>query len=307
MKNLLPYRVLLVSLMLAACQYSLLAQGFQGYYMPSEATGKLVGGHEQAEYESLSPSTFSAIQHTSNKRKSRSKVWDHLSAGLNFDVSRSGQSLGPIVSYRLGDHISLSAQASISNMSFPQLMCLVTSIDTLALVRGSQFYFGDDHREANLIVRDRNEFSIGSDIGIGSKVRFTSSLRVGLRTIRVFAEVDEEITPEAARRQTIFGCGDFFIGTPKYGGPQNLQEPTIFESSATTGFVLFGSGLETQLLKTLRAGVQLLLKQNLYGNTRFRIRDTRLPGMGSDILKLSDHAPISQWRIQFRILAPLFP
>ena len=239
------------------------------------------------------------------KKPTISKVIDRTRLGLVFDFSRSGQSLGPMISYTLSSNLTLAAQAMFSNMAFPQLMCLVTSIDTLALVRGSQFYFGDDHREANLIVGTRHEFSAGLDYGVGDRIRFTSSLRLGLRSIKTLAEVDEELTPEAARRRQIFGCGDFFIGTPKFGGPQELQRPTSFETSAITGVIGFGSGIETTVLERFRLGLQLQVRRNLYGNTRFRVRDTRQPGMGSEILRLVDHAPLVQWQMQVRLLAPL--
>ncbi len=247
-----------------------------------------------------------AILCTSGWGLAQSDKSPRLYGGLALDASTTGYGLAATISYELADGLSLLAQGGLSGFEFPQIMCVVTAIDTIALIRGSQFYFGDDYHEANLIVRDRAETSIGTRIAVGDRYKFISSLQLGLRMVATEAQVDEGITPEAARKQTVFGCGAFHNGLPEPRDPQRLAQPAVFTTNSSSGFLQFGAGVSTLLRSNWQLQVQVLSRHNLYGNTRFQIRDPREPGRGSTALLLREHAPLTQWRVQLSILAPLW-
>ena len=226
-------------------------------------------------------------------------------AGATYEFSQQGAALGATVGYALSDAVALSASASGSGFTFTQRACVAYSIDTFALLRGSFFYVGDEHREANFILAQRGEVTVGPTVSLGRRLRFEATVRAGVRWLEVETQVDEVVSEEVASRRRFYGCGDFYSGRSRPSAPFDLDAPTTLTSSAVGGLVTLGFGLSYEIYEGWRVFGHVHSRSYFYGGARFRVRDPDQAGMGSAVLRLRDHAPDLDYRVQVGLRAPL--
>ena len=229
----------------------------------------------------------------------RASPW---SVGLGVETNRTGTAAGPLLAYRLTDFVEVDAQVLLGELSFPQIGCLAYDADTVALLRASYLYFGDDRREANLIVRQEAEVSTGVSLLLGGTARLELALRGGLRRLRVESQVDEVLTDAVARRQRYYGCGEFYVGRVRPSGPRDLDSSQVFHSRATVAFADVNVGGRIRVTRGVHAFVRFSTRWHYYGGTRFRARDPRAAQSSSIVLPLRGHAPRGEYRARLGLL-----
>ena len=221
--------------------------------------------------------------------------------GVTLETAgRRGFAAGLTANYQIKRGFAATAELRWSGIDYPQVKCLATDIDTLALLSGSQYYLGDEHYVSNLVSADRAEALAGVRLAGGGRFKFLVSFQLGYRLQQIRSEVSS--SPQV---RSIFGCGSLGIDENGPSGPRELSVADVFESTAGSGVGAFGLGLQYDWASGLRTSLQLMSRHYFYGDARFRVRDPRQPGNGSQILRLRDHAASNEIRLQASLLVPL--